>query len=101
MIDPDLNKDYAAWADHNHTVILPAKVRKPKWKSSVENAVGILEKDSSMIWKITATSLWNSSTGIFGQNWSIEHENFKKKDYSRYDRWIEERPELLPLPSVH
>lgn len=29
-IDPDLNKDYAAWADHNHTVILPAKVRKPK-----------------------------------------------------------------------
>lgn len=43
-IDPDLNKDYAAWADHNHTVILPAKVRKPKWKSSVENAVGILEK---------------------------------------------------------
>ena len=43
-IDPDLNKDYAAWADHNHTIILPAKVRKPKWKSSVENAVGILEK---------------------------------------------------------
>lgn len=42
-VDPDLNKDYAAWADHNHTVILPAKVRKPKWKSSVENAVGILE----------------------------------------------------------
>ena len=32
-IDPDLNKDYAAWADHNHTVILPAKVRKPKWKN--------------------------------------------------------------------
>ena len=43
-IDPELNKDYAEWAEHNHTVILPAKVKKPKYKSSVENAVGILEK---------------------------------------------------------
>ena len=43
-IEPELNKDYADWADHYGTVILPAKVRKPKFKSSVENAVGILEK---------------------------------------------------------
>ena len=43
-IAPELNKDYAEWAEHNQTVILPAKVRKPKYKSSVENAVGILEK---------------------------------------------------------
>ena len=43
-IAPELNKDYAEWAEHNHTVILPAKVKKPKCKSSVENAVGILEK---------------------------------------------------------
>ena len=42
-IEPVLNKDYAEWAEHNHTVIMPAKVRKPKMKSSVENAVGILE----------------------------------------------------------
>ena len=43
-IDPDLNKDYVTWANYNHTVILPAKVRMPKWKNSVENAGGILEK---------------------------------------------------------
>lgn len=43
-IAPKLNKDYAEWAEHNQTVILPAKVRKPKFKSSVENAVGILKK---------------------------------------------------------
>lgn len=24
-IDPDLNKDYAEWAEHNHTVIFPAR----------------------------------------------------------------------------
>jgi transposase len=27
-IDPELNKDYAEWAEHNHTVILPAKVKE-------------------------------------------------------------------------
>ena len=43
-IEPDLNKDYAEWADHNGTVIMPARVRKPRYKSSVENSVGILEK---------------------------------------------------------
>ena len=43
-IEPDLNKDYAEWAEHNGTVIMPAKVRKPRYKSSVENSVGILEK---------------------------------------------------------
>ena len=30
-IQPELNQDYAEWAEHNHTVILPAKVRKPKF----------------------------------------------------------------------
>ena len=43
-ISPELNKDYAEWAEHNHTFILPTKVKKPKYKSSVENAVDILEK---------------------------------------------------------
>ena len=43
-IQPELNQDYTEWAEHNRTVILPAKVRKPKYKSSVENAVGILEQ---------------------------------------------------------
>ncbi len=44
-IAPELNKDYAEWAEHNHAVILPAKIiKKPKYKNFVENAVGILEK---------------------------------------------------------
>ena len=43
-IQPEFNKDYAERAEHNPTAIVPAKVRKPKYKSSVENSVGILEK---------------------------------------------------------
>ena len=101
-IDPDLNKDYAAWADHNHTVILPAKVRKPKWKSSVENAVGILEKGFFHdLEENRYFSLEQFNKDLWSKLDALNHENFKKKDFSRYDQWIEERHELLPLPTVH
>ena len=101
-IDPDLNKDYAAWAEHNHTVILPAKVRKPKWKSSVENAVGILEKGFFHDMEENRYfSLEQFNRDLKIRLDALNHENFKKKNYSRYDQWIEERHELLPLPSMH
>ena len=41
-IDPCLNKDFQAWAEHNGTVILPAKVRSPRWKPNVEGTVKIV-----------------------------------------------------------
>ena len=46
-IEPELNKDYADWADHYGTAILPAKVRKPKFyrrKSVIGNSANILQK---------------------------------------------------------
>ena len=100
-IDPDLNKDYAEWAEHNHTIILPAKARKPKYKSSVENAVGILEKgffhdleDNRYF------SLERFNQDLWKKLDTLNHENFKKKDYSRADQWEEEKSELMPLPSM-
>lgn len=100
-IDPDLNKDYAEWAEHNHTVILPAKVRKPKYKSSVENAVGILEKGFFHDLEDNCYfSLEQFNRDLWKKLDELNHENFKKKDYSRYDKWEEERHELMPLPSM-
>ena len=40
-IEPELNKDYADWADYYGTVILPAKVRKPKFYRR-KNVIGNL-----------------------------------------------------------
>ena len=96
---PELNKDYAEWAEHNHTVILPAKVRKPKYKSSVENAVGILEKgffhdlEENRYFSLEAfnNDLWEKLA-------ELNSCNLKGKDYSRLDRFHEEQKELLPLP---
>lgn len=100
-IQPELNKDYAEWAEHNHTVILPAKVRKPKFKSSVENSVGILEKG---FFHDLADRQYFSLDQFNADLWEnldkLNRENFKKKDYSRHYYWEEERLELMPLPPV-
>lgn len=101
-IAPELNKDYAEWAEHNQTVILPAKVRKPKYKSSVENAVGILEKGffhEMEERQYFSLEQFNQDLWVFLEqlNW----EPFKKKEHNRYFYWEEERLELMPLPSVH
>ena len=101
-IEPELNKDYAEWAEHNHTVILPAGVRKPKYKSSVENAVGILEKgffhdlEERQYFSLEAFNedLWEKLE-------ELNHANLKGREYSRHDRFLEEKKELMPLPSTY
>lgn len=98
-VAPELNKDYAEWADHNHTAILPAKVRKPKYKSSVENAVGILEKGFFHdLEDMRYFSLEQFNHDLWSKLAILNRENFKKKDFSRYDLWLEEKEELQQLP---
>ena len=101
-IEPELNKDYADWADHYGTVILPAKVRKPKFKSSVENAVGILEK--GFFHKLEERqyfSLEQFNQDLWKELEALNKEPFKKKEHNRYYYWEEEKLELIPLPSTH
>ena len=101
-IEPELNKDYADWADHYGTVILPAKVRKPKFKSSVENAVGILEK--GLFHKFEERqyfSLEQFNQDLWKELETLNKEPFKKKEHNRYYYWEEEKLELMPLPSTH
>jgi len=101
-IEPEINKDYADWADHYGTVILPAKIRKPKFKSSVENAVGILEK--GLFHKLEERqyfSLEQFNKDLWKELDVLNKEPFRKKEHSRYYYWQEEKLELMPLPSMH
>ena len=101
-IEPELNKDYADWADPYGPVILPAKVRKPKFKSSVENAVGILEK--GFFHKLEERqyfSLEQFNKDLWKELKALNKEPFKKKEHNRYYYWEEEKLELMPLPSMH
>lgn len=101
-IEPELNKDYADWADHYGTVILPAKVRRPKFKSSVENAVGILEKGFfHKLEEHQYFSLEQFNKDLWKELEVLNKEPFKKKEHNRYYYWEEEKLELMPLPSMH
>ncbi len=101
-VSPELNKDYEEWAEYYHTVILPAKVKKPKYKSSVENAVGILEKG---IFHDLEDCEFFSLEQFNDKLWSLleklNNASFKKKDYSRTHYWQAEREVLQPLPDTH
>lgn len=100
-IAPELNKDYAEWAEHNGTVILPAKVRAPKFKSSVENAVGILEKGIfHLLEERQYFSLEEFNHDLWKELDKLNKEPFKKKEHNRYYYWEEEKNELMPLPSM-
>lgn len=97
-IQPELNKDYAEWAEHNHTAIVPAKVRKPKYKSSVENSVGILEKGFFHdLEERQYFSLEQFNSDLWEKLDELNHENFKNKEHSRCYYWEEEKSELMPL----
>jgi len=100
-ISPELNKDYAEWAEHNHTVILPAKIKKPKYKSSVENAVGILEKGFFHdMEEMEYFSLEQFNRDLWQHLEQLNTAPFSKKPHDRRYYWQEERKELMPLPSV-
>ncbi len=100
-IAPELNKDYAEWAEHNHTVILPAKVKKPKYKSSVENAVSILEKGFFHdMEEMDYFSLEQFNRDLWRHLDKLNNAPFTKKPHSRRYYWDEERRELMSLPTV-
>ena len=100
-IDPELNKDYAEWAEYNHTVILPAKVKKPRYKSSVENAVGIMEKGFFHdMEEMTYFTLEQFNRDLWKYLDKLNSSPFKKKPHNRRYYWDEERRELMPLPPV-
>lgn len=101
-VNPRLNKDFQAWAEHNGTVILPAKVRSPRWKPNVEGHVKIVtmhilvEMDEMVFYSLEDlnATLWEK----------MERENslnFSGLSYSRRDLFEKEEKEaLLPLPKT-
>lgn len=42
--EPEINPTYQAWADHYGAAVIPARVRKPRDKASVENGVQFVER---------------------------------------------------------
>ena len=95
-----LNRTYQEMAEHYGTAVLPARVRKPKDKPSVEGAVGVIST-----WIIAALRNWKSFTlrelneAIRGKLEEYHHKPFQKREGSRLSVFLEEeKPMLQPLP---
>jgi len=98
--NPVINKTYQEMAEYYGTVVIPAGVRKPKAKASVERAVGMLST-----WVTAALrdrrffSLWELNEAMWQKLADFNGKPFQKKPGSRESAFAEEQPFLTPPPS--
>jgi transposase len=96
-----VNRAYQEMAEHYGTAVLPARVRKPKDKPSVEGAVGVIST-----WIIAALRDWKFfslrelNEAIRGKLEEFHRKPFQKKEGSRASVFLEEEKSLL-LPLSH
>lgn len=96
---PTINRTYQELAEHYGTAIIPARVRKPKDKSTVEGAVGVVST-----WIIAALrhqqffSLRELNDAVWGKLEAFNAMPFQKKPGNRREAFDDEREYLLPLP---
>lgn len=97
---PVINRTYHEMAEHYSTAVIPARVKKPKDKPTVEGTVGIVST-----WIIAALrnqqffSVSELNAAIRDKLFEFNRKPFQKKPGSRYATFIEEEKSfLLPLP---
>lgn len=100
--EPQLNRSYAAMAEHYATVILPARARKPRDKAKVENAVLVVSRwILARLRDRTFFSLAELNAAIKPLLEDLNNRPFKKRDGSRRSLFNEiEAPDLQPLPET-
>lgn len=96
-----LTDDYAALGSHYMTAIMPAGVRKPKQKPSVEGTVG---KIATAIIARCRNDVYYSfadlKKSVSDKLHKFNHEPFQKREGSRYEALLEEREFLRPVPDT-
>lgn len=99
--EPDINPTYNDLARHYQTVILPARVRKPRDKAKAEAGVLLVERwILAKLRKHTFFSLVDLNREIRKLLQVLNSHSFKKLPGTRQS-WFEEidRPALKPLPA--
>ncbi len=100
--NPVINKVYQEMAEHYGTAVIPAKVRTPKDKATVEGVVGIIST-----WILAAIrneqflSLKELNDSIKEKLYIFNNKPFQKKEGNRTKLFEEEKSFLIPLPENH
>lgn len=99
--EPAINKSYQEMADYYGTVILPARVRKPKDKAAVENSVKIVSQ--RILGKLRNKrfhTFFELKDAVAGALETINSSPLTGKNMSRWDAFLtEEKDYLLTLPT--
>jgi transposase len=99
---PVINKTYHEMAEHYGTAIVPARVRHPKDKPSVEGTVGHISTwIIAALRKGTYFSVTELNRDIFKKLSEFNKRPFQKRSGNRKSAFLEEeRDMLLPLPTT-
>jgi len=96
-----LNEQYEALGLHYLTAIMPAQVKKPKQKASVEGNVGkIATAVIARLRNETFYSFQSLKHAVAGALAEYNAEPFQKREGSRREIFEEERQYLRPLPAI-
>jgi transposase len=100
--EPDINPTYHAMAAHYETVVIPARVRKPKDKAKAEAGVLLVQRwILAALRNNTFTSLAELNTAIRTLLTRLNERKFQKLPGNRRTMFETlDRPALLPLPAV-
>ncbi len=103
LYEPDINPTYNDLARHYQTVILPARVRKPRDKAKAEAGVLLVERwILAKLRKHTFFSLADLNREIGKLLHLLNSRTFKKLNGSRQSLFEEiDKPALKPLPASH
>jgi len=99
---PVINKIYHEMAEHYNTAVIPARVRKPKDKPSVEGAVGVVSTwILAALRKQQCFSAVELNQAIREKLDALNAKPFQKKEGNRRSVFMtEEKPFLLALPAT-
>src|SRR5699024_9085477 len=93
-----LNKVYAGMATHYQTIIMPARVRSPRDKASVESSVNIVTTwIIQALRNTTCFSLEELNKEIWSKLESLNHRPFQNRPGSRWSAFLEEEKFALSL----
>lgn len=96
-----LTADYEALGEHYMTAVMPAGVRRPKQKASVEGTVGKIA--TAIIAKLRNEVFYSFSdlkAAVAKKLYEFNHENFQKREGSRYGSYLDEKLSLHALPKI-
>ena len=96
-----LTADYEAMGEHYMTAIMPAGVRKPKQKPSVEGTVGKIA--TAIIAKLRNEVFYSFEelkTAVFKKLYEFNNQKFQKREGTRFECYQDELSSLHPLPKV-